>query len=278
MLTDRGLDIGSLRKLEAMRATKGRIRTYEESAAMRVLCIGLTPRVLEMVSLALRLRWPDAQIVEAAEARRGLGLVKAADPVLVLLQSATDSDMPLMDTIGELRSFSEVPLMVWERVGGEAEAVEALELGADDYIRPPCGFIEVVARIVALLRRLRGEGHLAAAPVVSTGDLDINPTTFEAYLGGDRLQLTPTEFRLLYVLVKNRTSVVPHQFLAKLLWEDREDSGALLKKYIQRVRKKLGDDSNRPQWIANVRGVGYRYVGPSGEPSRQAAELTAALR
>ncbi len=230
---------------------------------MRVLCIGLVPKVQEAVTVSLRLRWPDVNVTETPEIRPGLDTVEAEAADLVLLQTDPRSGMSLLDAIRELRQFSEVPLMVWEMDGGEVELVKALEFGADDYIRLPVGPIELIARMVALLRRLRGESSTAEGPVIWSGKLGINPTTYEAFLGEDRLDLTPTEFRLLYVLVKNRSAVVSHRFLERLLWEDRYDSGSLLKKYIQRIRKKLGDDPVKPTFVANVRGVGYRYVGSS---------------
>lgn len=229
---------------------------------MRVLCIGLNTDVLEMVTVAVRLRWPDAHIFEEKSSRRGLDLIEAETPDLVLLSGAR-SDLSLMETIQELRRFSEVPLMVWEHDGGELEVVKALELGADDYIRPPHGFIELVARMVALMRRLQPAPNTSNSPTITSGDLVVHSKTYEAFLGDTRLNLTPTEFRLLYILMSNRSAVVSHRFLERLLWGDRYDAGSLLKKYIQRLRKKLEDDPMDPIWISTLRGVGYRFIGPA---------------
>ena len=229
---------------------------------MRILCIGLNTDALELVTVAIGLRWPDAEIREAKISQEGLDMVGADNPDLVLLSGAA-SGLSLTESIRELRRFSEVPLMVWEQDGGEVEAVKALELGADDYIRPQYGFVEILARIVALMRRLQPVRNRLNSPIVSSGSLFVHSDTYEVFLGDTRLNLTPTEFRLLYLLMSNRSAVVSHRFLEQLLWGDRYDAGSLLKKYIQRLRKKLEDDPMHPIWISTLRGVGYRFIGPA---------------
>ena len=97
---------------------------------------------------------------------------------------------------------------------------------------------------------------------IFSGSLVINPATYSVFLDGHRLMLTSTEFRLLYLLVNNRGMVVSHRLLERTLWGDRVDSAPLVKKYVQRLRRKLNDDPRHPQWIANVHGIGYRFVGP----------------
>lgn len=229
---------------------------------MRILCIGLNTDALELVTVAICLRWPDAEIREAKISQEGLDMVGAENPDLVLLSGAA-SGLSLTESIRELRRFSEVPLMVWEQDGGEVEAVKALELGADDYIRPQYGFVEILARIVALMRRLQPVRNRLNSPILSSGSLFVHSDTYEVFLGKARIDLTPTEFRLLYVLMSNRSAVVSHRFLERLLWGDRYDAGSLLKKYIQRLRKKLEDDPMDPIWISTLRGVGYRFIGPA---------------
>ena len=102
--------------------------------------------------------------------------------------------------------------------------------------------------------------------IVSAGALTLNPASYEVFLDNNRLTLTPTEFRLLHVLLNNRGNVVTHEFLARAIWGDRVDSTALVKKYIQRLRHRLMDSPNDPQWIASVHGVGYRIL-TAQEPS-----------
>jgi DNA-binding response OmpR family regulator len=142
------------------------------------------------------------------------------------------------------------------------EVVTSLELGADDYVRLPCDLTEIMVRIWALLRRAGARpAHESEGPL-SSGRLFINPATYEMFLEKQRVALTSTEFRLLHLLVKNRGTVVAHQTLERALWGDQVDSSRLVKKYVQRLRRKLGDDAREPLWIASFHGVGYRFIGP----------------
>ncbi len=92
------------------------------------------------------------------------------------------------------------------------------------------------------------------------------PETFEAYMGPELVQLTPTEFKLLYLLAKNRHMTLSQGFIQRVVWNDDVQIGETLKKYIQRLRRKLGDDARNPTWIKTVHGVGYRFSAPSHEP------------
>ena len=162
-----------------------------------------------------------------------------------------------------MRNFSNVPLLVLGRQGDEMEVVASLEMGADDYVRLPCDLTELTTRIWALLRRVgAGISYESESPMQS-GRLLVNPATYEAFLGDQRVTLTSTEFRLLYLLVKNWGIVLARQTLERTLWGEQVDSSGLVKKYVQRLRHKLGDDAREPFWIASVHGVGYRFIGPT---------------
>ena len=215
---------------------------------MKVLLIGTDPEGAERVSLAARLRWPDAVVHVAAAADEGLHLAEEQDPDVLILQSNDDLG-PAEKFISELRSFSDVPLIVLEpeAAGGDYEEVRALESGADDYIRRSAGVISLVARLVAVIRRGRRMDPAAASRVLSNGPLTLDPTTYEVFLDGSSLSLTSTEFRLLHLLLNNRGQVVTHEFLARSLWGERVDSSNLVKKYIQRLRRKLDDDPPEPE-------------------------------
>jgi two-component system, OmpR family, KDP operon response regulator KdpE len=229
---------------------------------MKVVFIGVSARTAEIAALSVRLRWPDAAFFIAATATQGLELVEQEWPHILLLHPDF-SDMPCSRAIRHLRGFSNVPLLVLAHQGDEMEAVSSLELGADDYVRLPCDLTELTARVWALLRRSGAAiAHEAESPLRS-GRLLVNPATYEAFLGGERLGLTSTEFRLLHLLVKNWGMVVGRQSLERTLWGEQTDSYGLVKKYVQRLRQKLGDDAREPYWIVSVHGVGYRFIGPT---------------
>ena len=229
---------------------------------MKVVVIGASPRIVEIANVSVRLRWPDASMLSCSTARKGLDLVEQEWPNIVIAHPDFD-DSTLSALIQELRGFSNVPLLVLGKEGDEMEAVSSLELGADDYVRLPCDLTELTTRIWALMRRAGATVTYEAENPLTSGHLMVNPATYEAFLSGRRLTLTTTEFRMLFLLIKNWGIVLSRQTLERTLWDEREDSYGLVKKYVQRLRQKLGDDAREPFWIANVHGVGYRFIGPA---------------
>jgi DNA-binding response OmpR family regulator len=227
---------------------------------MKAVYIGVDTRTAEVATLAVHLRWPDVTPLFAATASEGLELVERELPDVVLLHPDFN-DLTLGRTIQELRRFTNVPLLVLGHRGDEMEVVTSLELGADDYVRLPCDLTEIMVRIWALLRRVGIRPTHESEGPLSSGRLFINPATYEVFLGEQRVTLTSTEFRLLHLLVKNWGMVVAHQMLERALWGEHVDSSRLVKKYVQRLRRKLGDDARGPVWIASVHGVGTGSLG-----------------
>ena len=228
---------------------------------MKAVYIGVDVRTSEIATLAIHLRWPDVTPQITTSASEGIESIEQIQPDVVLLHPDFD-DLTLAEAIQEIRRFSQVPLLVLGRDGDEMEVVTSLELGADDYVRLPCDLTEIMVRVWALLRRVGiRPAHESEAPI-SSGRLFINPATYEAFLGERRITPTSTEFRLLHLLIKNRGTVVAHQTLERAMWGEHVESSRLVKKYVQRLRRKLDDDAREPCWIASVHGVGYRFIGP----------------
>ena len=221
------------------------------------------------------MRWPDATPLVATTALAGMELVEKESPDVVILHP-TFSDMSLAEAIQELRRFSNVPLLVLGHQGSETEIVTALELGADDYVRLPCDMTEMMARVWALLRRVGAIARQEEERPLRSGDLLVNPTTYEVFLGDRRVVLTSTEFRVLHLLVKNRGIVLSHQTLGSTLWGEDVDNSGLVKKYVQRVRRKLGDSLQEPRWIVSIHGTGYRFVGPTSDSQETAGPVLVA--
>ncbi len=236
---------------------------------LNVLCIGLEPDVLEHVRLAMDYRWPGAHVETAGADHAEPGGVWDAQPDLVIIQRLPDHE-EMATVISEVRGKTEAPLVAWGCEGDEAEAVKTLEMGADDYIKPTCGLMELMARTVALLRRSRTRPP-ANSDLMASGSLRLKPRFKRAFLGNDELKFTPTEFRLLHLLMSRRDSVVTRDLLRDALWEGRSGADSLIKKYVQRVRQKLQDDPREPKWIASVSTVGYRFVGPPPTETRREA-------
>ena len=239
---------------------------------MKVVFIGADSQVAEMVGLSIRLRWPGITPLVATTASAGLELVEQESPDVVLLHPPF-LDMSLADALHELRWFSNVPLLVLSHQGSGTGIVTAVELGADDYVRLPCELTEIMARVWALLRRVAGKTYHEGERPVRSGELFINPATYEVFLGDRQVMLTSTEFRVLYLLVKNRGIVVSHETLERTLWGEEADSSGMAKRYVHRLRQKLGDTTHEPRWVVSIRGTGYRFVGPTSDPRETAGRV-----
>lgn len=198
----------------------------------------------------------------AASGAEGLALVEQKSPHLVFVNTDL-ADMFPQVLVEELRRLSTVPLLVLTRESDETEAVTSLDLGADDYIQLPAGRREMAARIWANFRRAGLLGFRDDGPSrLVSGGLSIDPINYEVFLNKRQVWLSPTEFRLLHLLAKNRGNVVTHNMIGVEIWGDRKFSPDMAKKHIQRLRRQLGDKAANPTWIASIYGVGYRFVGP----------------
>ena len=197
-------------------------------------------------------------VLEAQNAEVGLrtATLRAVDLIVV------DLELPDIDgssIVERVRSWSTVPIIVLSVRSSEDEKVRLLELGADDYVVKPFGMAELLARARAALRRqTRGS---SGNPVVSIGHLTINLATRSVSMGGDRLQLSPKEYRLLQVLAQHAGNVVTHQHLLKEVWGIQHvDDAHYLRIFIRKLRKKIERDATRPRILLTELGVGYRLA------------------
>jgi two-component system KDP operon response regulator KdpE len=151
-----------------------------------------------------------------------------------------------------------MPVLVLSVRAGEAEKVKALDHGADDYVTKPFGVAELLARVRVLLRKQRA-GETPAA-VYSADGLVVDLARRTVAVDGQRLRLTPKEFDLLRVLVRQPGQLLTHQQLLREVWgESYTEQTHYLRVVIGHLRQKLGDDSTRPRFIVTEQGVGYRF-------------------
>ena len=242
---------------------------------MKTVFIGDDSQTSEFVGVSIRMRWPDEAPIVAISAREGMELIESTSPSIVILHPSF-TDATLTEAIKELRSFCpDTPLMVLSQMGDQSELVNALELGADDYVKLPCPAIELIARVGALSRRATAMTFLDTEMPIRSGELLVDPVAYDAFMGSHKLELTSTEFRMLYLLVKNRGSLVSHEKIELTIWGDRDRNTGLSTKYVQRLRRKMGDTAQDPNWLASIQGVGYRFTGPKLEvltPSVRASQ------
>jgi len=194
---------------------------------------------------------------DAAEALRAATL-RAID--LVILDLALP-DLDGGDVLERLRAWSDVPVIVLSVRSSEAEKVRLLELGADDYVVKPFGMAELLARARAALRRqTRGQ---AGESVVVVDRLKIDLAARAVFLDGERLPLTPKEYRLLQMLAQHAGNVVTHQQLLKDIWgPPHVDNTHYLRIFVRKLRQKIETDPNRPTVLLTELGVGYRLAQP----------------
>jgi two-component system KDP operon response regulator KdpE len=229
---------------------------------MKILVIDDAPEVVESVRLGFTLQWRDIEVIGAGDGETGLDLVEQEAPDLVLL----DVGLPDLDgfqVLERIRLFTDVPTILLTARDDTMDKVKGLELGADDYITKPFNHLELLARVRALLRRLEMPAPTSRAPSFRAGDLEVDFAAQEARLAGERLDLTPTEYKLLYHLVRNAGRVLPHgTLLAKVWGREYVDEVDYVRVYIRRLRDKLADDPEQPRFIRTERGLGYRFLAP----------------
>jgi len=210
--------------------------------------------------MRMNLELEGCRVASAANGREALERAREDMPDVVLL----DIMMPGMDgfeTLRRLRDFSQVPVLILTAKGEEEDRIKGLELGADDYISKPFSHRELVSRIRAVLRR-----HYTAPPVPQTmvvvdDRLTIDFARREVLVNGERVNLRPTEYRLLYHLVQNAGYVQTHQMLLTKVWgPEYRDENHYLRLYITYLRQKIEEDPANPKYILTERGVGYRFV------------------
>ena len=227
---------------------------------MKVLIIEDDPDVIEVVVLCFELRWSHSQAIVASTGAQGIELVETESPDIVILDLGLP-DMDGLEVCRQIRTFSNVPVMILTVRDSEVDIVKGLEIGADNYITKPFRHIELLAKVQALLRRTQGlplgdNGH-----PFSSGSLSIDFTRREVTVNGRPVKLTPTEYNLLSHLARNAGQVVPRRVLLEQVWgSEYFEATDLLKGHIQRLRQKLGDNAQSPSIIVNERGIGYRLV------------------
>ena len=208
------------------------------------------PQIVRALKVILREAGFDSLVAETAQ--------EALDRAAMTPPDAAILDLVLPDGSGvdvcrELRGWSEMPILVLSAVGEEDEKVRALEAGADDYITKPFGARELIARLQAALRRVSDVGE----PVIVAGDLEIDLAAHTVRRAGAEVRLTPTEFRLLIELARNRGRLMTHRALLVEVWgPGYADDVPVLRAHVANLRRKIGPDAVRTD-----PGVGYRFGG-----------------
>ncbi len=212
-------------------------------------------------SLAFNLEQAGYSVHTAASAEDGIALVEQTPPDLVLL----DINLPGMDGLDALRKLHDerkLAVIMLTARRRELDEVLGLELGADDYVTKPFDFNVLLAHVKAVLRRYQNpeEAGSTTSPLVTAGDLIIDPSAHTVTFQTRKLELSPREFDLLYTLARSAGQVIATEDLINRVW-GAEFIGQPQVVYVHMrwLREKLEKDPNQPQHLLTVRGIGYKY-------------------
>ena len=228
---------------------------------MKILIADDDPQIVRALTLTLgAVGYEIATAADGAEALRA-AIDEHPDVVMV------DLGMPNVDGIGViqgLRGWSNIPVLVVSGRAGASDKVEALDAGADDYITKPFAMDELLARLRALTRRT---APVADEPAVAFGDIRVDFVAKSVIRTPDHvIRLTPTEWRILEILVRNPGRLVTREDILTRIWgPTHANDGGYLRLYVSQLRKKLEAVPTRPRHIETVQGMGYRFI-PENRP------------
>ncbi len=198
------------------------------------------------------------RVYEAGTCADGLLEAGANKPDLIVLDLGLP-DGNGVDFIRDLRAWSDVPILVLSARSNEKDKIQALDVGADDYLTKPFGVGELRARARALLRR-QSRSSDEASPIIEFGEARVDLSRRVVTRAGEPVHLTPIEYRLLCVLLANTGKVMTQRHLLREVWGPASvESNHYLRVYVGHLRQKLEDDATQPKYLLTETGVGYRF-------------------
>ncbi|MGD9903053.1 MAG: response regulator transcription factor [Vicinamibacterales bacterium] len=224
----------------------------------RILLVDDEPSIQRAVAPLLRSRGYAVEV--AGTGTEALALAAARAPDLVVLDLGLP-DMEGTEVCRRIREASRVPILVLSARGAEADKVQALDLGADDYVTKPFGPDELLARIRVALRRTAAVEPVSDAGVFRAGDLAIDYDRRRILRGDAEIRLTPKEFELLSLLARNHDRVLTHRAILKAIWGPHAvEQPEHLWTLVGQLRKKIEPDPATPRYLVSEPWVGYRFV------------------
>jgi two-component system KDP operon response regulator KdpE len=219
-----------------------------------VLVVDDEPQFLRALTTSLRAAGYDVETATTAD--DALTKVGLAPPDAVILDLVLP-DRRGTDVTREIRTWSDVPIVVVSAVGEEAEKIAALDAGADDYVTKPFAIGELLARLRAALRRSGGPG----STVIEIGSIRVDLEKHDVSVDGGRVHLTPREFELMRLFAQNEGKLLTHRTILREVWGPAYQSeSSYLHVHISQLRRKIEPDPTRPRYLLNEPGAGYRLV------------------
>ena len=226
---------------------------------MKILIIEDDQAIVEAISLALQISWPDAVLLYTHLGEKGIELLQSGSPDVIILDLGLP-DISGFEVLKRIRLFSDVPILILTVRSDEADIVRGLEWGADDYVIKPFRQMELLSRIKLVTRR---RVPVTEETVLVCGQLQLDPTTGQLFDGEREISLTPTEGSIMQHLMKNAGRVVTHSGLAEAVWgTNYPDAADSLRVHIRRLRTKLESDPSDPKIVLTRAGIGYLLARP----------------
>ncbi|NVN86949.1 MAG: response regulator transcription factor [Rhodopseudomonas sp.] len=226
------------------------------SIPLKIMIVDDEPPIRKLLRMGLGTQGYD--VLEASNGKIALDLLKQ-DPALIILDLGLP-DIQGHDLLRMIRARNDsVPIVILSSRGDEAGKVQALDLGADDYLTKPFGMDELLARMRAALRhQLQVHGE---RPIFRSGELSVDLVRRVVKVGDKDVRLSPKEYELLRILVQHAGKVLTHKFLLGELWDPSTDA-QYLRVYVRQLRQKIEVDPERPQFVLTETGIGYRLRAP----------------
>jgi two-component system KDP operon response regulator KdpE len=229
-----------------------------EKTRYKILAVDDEQRMVRFIQL--NLEQDGFLVITAYNGKEALEQVRTQLPDLVLLDIMMP-DINGFEVLKKIREVNNVPVIMLTAKGEEDDRIQGLELGADDYITKPFSPRELVSRIRAVLRRTKTFQEDQVDLIQVDDRLTIDFSRREVWVDGEKVDLRPTEYRLLYHLVQNAGWVNTHEQLLSKVWGfEYQDEPHYVRLYVNYLRKKLEEDPSNPKYILTERGVGYRFM------------------
>lgn len=224
---------------------------------MKTLIVEDEKSIVDAVKIAFEFRWPEVSLLAAETGKKGIDLVRKEHPDIVILDINLP-DMSGFNVLKEIRGFSSVPVIILTVRSDDADILRGLEAGADDYIVKPFNYLTLLARVRAVLRRSENLPLPKSQDTTVSSRLKIDFVNQRVLVDNRTVKLTPVEYRMLVLLVRNKDNTVPYRRIMEEIWEKSyEGETDSIRIYVRRLRRKLRDSP--PKMILNQHGAGYMF-------------------
>lgn len=219
----------------------------------RILIVDDEPEIRRFLRASLRNH--QHEVIEAENGTSAIFQIREKNPDLIILDLGLP-DIDGLEVTQRVREWSQIPIIILSVRSSEVEKIKTLNAGADDYLTKPFSIGELLTRIQVVMRRV---GNTGTKPVYQAGDLLVDCNRHKVTLMGNEIELTPTEFDILKILIQNAGKVVTQRHLILNVWGTAyENESRLLRVNISNLRRKIEPDPNQPLYILTELGVGYR--------------------